>query len=73
MSKKTRRNKANDWLINYIPEPIRISGVGGFKGNILSLLKTNTPTQAVYVKGKKLRKPKVTLETITLITLEVLL
>ena len=32
----------NDWLINYIPEPIRKS-VGVFKDKIVSLFKTNTP------------------------------
>ena len=30
-----------DWLINYIPEPIRKS-VGGFKDKIVSLFKANT-------------------------------
>ena len=36
-----------DWLINYIPKPIRKS-VGGFKCKIVSLLKTNAPKQTVY-------------------------
>ena len=46
-----------DWLINYVPEPIRKS-VGGFKDKIVSLFKTNTPKQTVYGTGKKLSKPK---------------
>ena len=45
------------WLTNYIPEPIRKS-VGGFKDEIVSLFKTNTPKQTVYGRGKKLSKPK---------------
>ena len=47
-----------DWLINYIPEPIRKS-VGGFKDRIVSLFKINTPKKTVYGRGKKLRKPKI--------------
>ena len=35
------KNTWYDWLINYIPEPIRKS-VGGFKDKIVSLFKTNT-------------------------------
>ena len=46
-----------DWLINYIPEPVRKS-VGCFKDKIISLFKTNTPKQTVYERGKKLSKPK---------------
>ena len=45
------------WLTNYIPEPIRKS-VGGFKDEIVSLFKTNTPKQTVYGRGKKLSKPE---------------
>ena len=45
------------WLINYIPEPIRKS-VGGFKDEIVSLFKTNTPKETVCGRGKKLSKPK---------------
>ena len=57
--KKIRPIKNNwyDWLINYIPEPIR-KNVGGFKDKIVSLFKTNTPKQTVYGRGKKLSKPK---------------
>ena len=51
------KNTSYDWLINYIPEPIRKS-VGGLKDKILSLFKTNTPKQTVYGRGKKLSKPK---------------
>ena len=46
-----------DWLINYIPEPIR-KNVGGFKDKIVSHFKTNTVKQTVYGTGKKLNKPK---------------
>ena len=35
-----------DWLINYIPEPIR------------KRFKRNTPKQTVYGRGKKLSKPR---------------
>ena len=57
--KKIRPIKNNwyDWLFNYIPEPIRKS-VGGFKDNMVSLFKTNTPKQTVYGRRKKLSKPK---------------
>ena len=36
------KNTWYDWLINYIPEPIRKS-VGGFKDKVISFFKTNTP------------------------------
>ena len=45
---KEIKNNWYDWLINYIPEPVRKS-VGGFKDEILSLF--NTPKQTVY--GRK--------------------
>ena len=51
------KNTWYDWLITYIPEPIRKSA-GGLKDKIVSLFKTNTPKQTVYGRGKKLRKPK---------------
>ena len=51
------KNNWYDWLINYIPEPIRKRS-GGFKDQIVSLSKTNTPKQTVYGKGKKLSKPR---------------
>ena len=51
------KNTWYDWLINYIPEPIRKS-VGGFENKVISLFKTNTPKQTVYGRGKKLSKPK---------------
>ena len=41
------KNTWSDWLINYIPDPIRKS-VGGFKDKIVSLFKTSTPKQAVH-------------------------
>ena len=49
------KNTWNDWLIDYILEPIRQSSCG-FKDKIVSLLKTNTPKQMVYGRGKKLSK-----------------
>ena len=39
---KSCKNTWYDWLINYILEPIRKS-VTGFKNNVISLFKTNTP------------------------------
>ena len=51
------KNSWYDWLINYIPEPIR-KGAGGFKNKVISLVKINTPKQTVYERGKKLIKPK---------------
>ena len=44
-----------DWLINYIPEPIRNSALG-FKNKVISPFKTSTPKQTVYGGGKKLNK-----------------
>ena len=46
-----------DWLINYIPEPIRES-LGNFKEKIVSIFKPKTPKQTVYAREKKLIKPK---------------
>ena len=54
---KPFKNTWYDWLINYIPEPIRKS-VGDFKDKIVSLFKTNTPEQTVYGRGKKVSKPR---------------
>ena len=51
------KNTWYDWLINYIPEPIR-KRVDEFKDKIASPFKTNTPKKTVYWKGKKLSKPK---------------
>ena len=51
------KNSWYDWLINYIPEPIRKSA-DGFKNKVISLVKINTPKQTVYERGKKLIKPK---------------
>ena len=51
------KNTWYDWLIYYIPQPIRKS-IGGFKDKIVSLFKTNTPKQTVYGRGQKLSKPK---------------
>ena len=51
------KNTWYDWLINYIPKPIRKS-VGSFKDKIVSLFKTNTPKQILCGRGKKLSKPK---------------
>ena len=46
-----------DWLINYIPKPIR-KNVGGFKDKIISLFKTGIPKGTVYGRGKKISKPR---------------
>ena len=50
------KNTWYDWLINYIPKPIKKS-VGGSKDRIVSVFKTNTPKKTMYWRGKKLRKP----------------
>ena len=44
-------------VINYTPEPIGRC-VGGFKDKVISILKTNTPKQTTYGRGKELSKPK---------------
>ena len=49
------KNTWYNWLIDYIPEPIRKS-VCDFKNKIVSLFETNTRKQTVYGKEKKLRK-----------------
>ena len=49
------KNTWNNWLIDYILEPARKSSCG-FKDKIASLLRTNTPKQTVYGRGKKLSK-----------------
>ena len=46
-----------DWLINYIPEPLRKS-VNDFKDEVIILFKKYTTKQTVYGRGKKLSKPK---------------
>ena len=51
------KNTWYNWLINYIPDPIR-KNVDGFKDKIISLFKTNTPKQTVYGRGKKPSKSK---------------
>ena len=51
------KNTWFDWLVNYVPVPIKKSA-GGFKDNIVSLFKTNTPKQPLYGRGKVLCKPK---------------
>ena len=54
---KKKWNILRNWLINYIPEPIR-KIVACFKNRVVSLFNTNTPKQCMYDKGKKLSKPK---------------
>ena len=44
-------------LINYFPELIT-KIVGYFKDKVISLFNTNTSTQTVYGRQKRLRKPK---------------
>ena len=51
------KNTWYDWLIYYIPQPIR-KRVGGFKYKIVSLFKTNAPKQTVYGRGQKISNPK---------------
>ena len=62
------KNTWYDWVINFIPKPIRKS-VSVLKGKVLNLykkktpeqtvLETNTPEkQTVYRRGKKLSKPR---------------
>ena len=62
------KNTWYDWVINFIPKPIRKS-VSVLKGKVLNLykkktpeqtvLETNTPEkQTVYGRGKKLSKPR---------------
>ena len=46
-----------DWLICYIPVPIR-KNLGGFKDKFISLFKTNTPKQTVYGRRKKSKQTK---------------
>ena len=60
--KKKKSIKSNwyNWLINYIPKPIRKT-VGRFQDKVVSLFKTNTQNyskQTVYWLGKKLNKLK---------------
>ena len=54
---KSIRNTWYDCFINYIPEPITKT-VSDSKDKIMSLYKTNVPKQTVYVRGKKLSKPR---------------
>ena len=49
------KNTWYDWLVNYIPDPIRKS-VSAFKDKTVSLFKTNTPKNTAYERGKKLSK-----------------
>ena len=55
--RKKYPNTLYNWLINYIPEPIR-KIFGGLKDKFASLFNTNTPKQTVYGRGKKLSEPK---------------
>ena len=51
------KNTWDDWLINYILEPIRKS-VSRFKDKSISLFEINLPKQTVDGEGKKLNKSK---------------
>ena len=51
------KNSWYDWLIKYIPEPLRNS-VGGFKDKTVSLFKRKTTKQTIYGREKKLSKPE---------------
>ena len=65
MKRSFAKSTCYDWLINYIPEPIK-KILGDVKDKIMSLFKTNTtedcikPTHVsnVYGGGKKPSKPK---------------
>ena len=48
------KNTWYDWLINYIPEPLK-KAVRGFKDKIVSLFRTNTAQQTMCGRRKKLR------------------
>ena len=58
--KRPSKNTRYDWLINYIPRPIR--KFVGHKDKVVNLFKTNTPKdygkQVMYGRGKKPIKPK---------------
>ena len=59
LKKKIRpiKNTWYDWLINYIPKPIR-TRASVLKDNFISLFKTNIPKQNIYGRGQKLSKPR---------------
>ena len=48
------KNTWFDWLVNFVPVPIRKS-VGGFEDNIVSLFKTNTPKQTVWERKETMQ------------------
>ena len=52
--KRTIKDTWYDWLINFIPEPIRKSE-SGFKDKVVSLFKINAPKQTLSERGKKLQ------------------
>ena len=54
---KSFKNTWYDWLINYILEPIRKS-VTGFKNNVISLFKTNTPKKKSVWERKQIQLTK---------------
>ena len=66
--KKSRsiKNTWYDWLINYIPSPIR-KRIGSFKGKIVNLFKTKTSKQAVYGRGIKQKQSDKNISGITII------
>ena len=51
------KNTWYNWLINYVPEPIRKS-VDGFGDKFISLFKTNTSKQTGCGRGRKQHKSK---------------
>ena len=50
------KNILHDWLVNYIPEPIRISA-GGSKEKGISIFNSNTSKHTVWER-KETQKPK---------------
>ena len=66
--KKSRsiKNTWYDWLINYIPDPIR-KGIGSFKDKIVSLFQIKTSKQAVYERYKTKKQSDKKISGITII------
>ena len=54
---KKYSNTLYDWLINYIPNPIR-KVVGGFKDKVVNLFNTNTPKKNLAWERKDTKQTK---------------
>ena len=55
--KSPDKNTWYNWLINYIPEPIRKT-VGGFRDKAVSLFKTNTPKKVHIWERRETKQTK---------------